>query len=192
MTARRRDQGTNRNPERLIGVRILSRTPREVTSTTGTGHNSWRTVAIRTAAPNASIGQPTQGLDLPPAPTSPVSSKPTHPKTAAATAPRSSVKRFAMIRSRSGSPPSLSARVGVISNVLRPTPILNASGGGPVQDHLSGLPRQHRLESGRVVVDREPMGDHGRDVQARLQHSRHLVPGLEHFAAVDAFDHQPL
>src|SRR3954471_21414107 len=62
----------------------------------------------------------------------------------------------------------------------------------PVEDDLSRLTRSHRLEAALEFLDREVVRDHWRDVEPRLQHGRHLVPGLEHLAAVDAAHVEPL
>ena len=56
----------------------------------------------------------------------------------------------------------------------------------PVQQHLAAVARAGRLEGGLVVGEGEAVGDGRADVQARLQHHAHLVPGLVHLAAVDA------
>ena len=39
-----------------------------------------------------------------------------------------------------------------------------------------------------VIAPVEAVSDHARDVEATLEHYRHLVPGLVHFAAIDAAD----
>src|SRR5579883_3545580 len=62
----------------------------------------------------------------------------------------------------------------------------------PIEDDLAGLAGIHDLEAFQVLVDAIAMGDHGPYVEAALQHRRHLVPRLEHLAAVDALDDQAL
>src|SRR5574340_74207 len=60
--------------------------------------------------------------------------------------------------------------------------------GLPVQDHLAGLARAHHLKSLLEFGERKMMRNHGPDVEAALQHDGHLIPGLVHFAAVDALN----
>src|SRR6476661_8188166 len=62
----------------------------------------------------------------------------------------------------------------------------------PVEHDLSALPREHRRERVLVTLGGIVMGDDRREVEATLQHRDHLVPGLEHFAAVDALDLEAL
>src|SRR5450755_2474186 len=59
---------------------------------------------------------------------------------------------------------------------------------GPVEDDLAALGTANRGE-GRVKVHGiEPVRDNRRDVDARLDEDRHLVPGLEHLPSVDPLD----
>ena len=50
----------------------------------------------------------------------------------------------------------------------------------------------HRREALREIVRRQAVGDDLAHVEAALQHGDHLVPGLEHLAAVDALDGERL
>src|SRR5579863_6838858 len=54
----------------------------------------------------------------------------------------------------------------------------------PIQNHLARIPRAHRLKSLFIVAPREAVGNQLADVKSRLQHHRHLVPGLIHLAAI--------
>src|ERR1700692_4732524 len=56
----------------------------------------------------------------------------------------------------------------------------------PAQNHLPRIPRRHRLEALLILRIVEAVRDHRADIQSRLQHHAHLVPGLVHLAAVDA------
>src|SRR5690606_4696673 len=62
----------------------------------------------------------------------------------------------------------------------------------PVEHDLAGLARPRYVKPLLEAVRAHFMRQHGRDVQAALQHGDHLVPGLEHLAAVDALDEQSL
>src|ERR1700739_3272551 len=66
--------------------------------------------------------------------------------------------------------------------------IPNLSDIGPAEDDLAAQPAAHGGECLLVVAGVEPVRDHRRDVHARLDQHRHLVPGLEHLAAVDPLD----
>ena len=70
--------------------------------------------------------------------------------------------------------------------------LLGSAPRAPVQDDLARVAGAGRRERRLVVAEREAVGDRGRDVQARLEHHRHLVPGLVHLPAVDAPDRQQL
>src|SRR5450756_2056296 len=61
----------------------------------------------------------------------------------------------------------------------------------PRENDLARTTRPHDLERFFVAGDREMVRDDRSDVQAALDHGRHLVPGLEHLAAIDALDGQP-
>ena len=50
----------------------------------------------------------------------------------------------------------------------------------------------HRLEAGLEVVDADAVGDQPGNIEPALQQRDHLVPGLEHLAAVDALERQAL
>src|SRR5580692_10200101 len=58
----------------------------------------------------------------------------------------------------------------------------------PGQDDLAGLARFHCGEAFLEVAKIVAMGDHGADVEPRLEHHGHLVPGFVHLAPVDALD----
>src|SRR5271165_1216994 len=60
----------------------------------------------------------------------------------------------------------------------------------PIQNHFAAVGRAHHLKRRLIIFVAEPMCNHRHDVEARLQQHRHLVPGLIHLAAVDAFDVQ--
>src|SRR5690606_38818449 len=62
----------------------------------------------------------------------------------------------------------------------------------PAQDHLAGLARSHELEGLLVVLVAEAVSDDRLNAEAALEHARHLVPGLEHLPAVNAFQGQAL
>src|ERR1700757_5361665 len=57
----------------------------------------------------------------------------------------------------------------------------------PVENDLSGLAGDHRIESLLEIAVAKAVRDDGRDVDARFEHHAHLVPGLVHFASIDAF-----
>src|ERR1700683_1607243 len=59
---------------------------------------------------------------------------------------------------------------------------------GPVQNDFAGLAADHGFEAFFVVLVAEAVSDDGRDVDAGGDEDGHLVPGLVHFAAVDAAD----
>src|SRR5271154_7512989 len=77
-----------------------------------------------------------------------------------------------------------------------PLPPSRKSGEGtsrrPIQHDLAGLAGAHGLEALLKVARGQPMRDHLADVEAALQHRDHLVPGLEHLAAINALDRQQL
>src|SRR3546814_9238365 len=62
---------------------------------------------------------------------------------------------------------------------------------GPVQHHFAALPRQHGIKPVLELAGAKAMRNDGRYIEPALQHGDHFVPGLEHFAAIDAFDLQP-
>src|SRR4051812_7297353 len=61
----------------------------------------------------------------------------------------------------------------------------NSSRQLPVHHHLAGIAALHGLEAGYVVVDPDTVRDQPGDVERSLHQRDHLVPGLEHLAAVD-------
>ncbi len=56
----------------------------------------------------------------------------------------------------------------------------------PVQDDFTGLARLHGFEAFGEFGVVQAVSDYGADIESALQHHRHLIPGLVHFAAVDA------
>src|SRR5688572_16652915 len=60
----------------------------------------------------------------------------------------------------------------------------------PSQYHLSAHPAPHHIKTLLKILVPKTMRDHRLDIQAGLEHHRHLVPGLIHLAAVDSFDRQ--
>ena len=58
----------------------------------------------------------------------------------------------------------------------------------PVQHDLAAIASMHDFETFVEVLVVEAMGDDLADVQTRLQHDRHLVPGFIHLTAVDALN----
>ena len=58
------------------------------------------------------------------------------------------------------------------------------------EDDLAALAAGGDREGLLEVAVGEAVRDHRRDVEARLEHHRHLVPGLVHLAAVDALDRE--
>ena len=63
---------------------------------------------------------------------------------------------------------------------------------GPVEDDLSALSGEHGLKGLLEIGHGKLVGDHGGGIQAGADHGTHLVPGLEHFATIDAFQDEPL
>src|SRR6185437_16316005 len=59
---------------------------------------------------------------------------------------------------------------------------------GPVEDDLAGMARTHRFKAAFEFAIWEAVGDDGRNVHARFEHDAHFVPGLVHFATIDALD----
>jgi hypothetical protein len=58
----------------------------------------------------------------------------------------------------------------------------------PIEDDFAGVAGAHGVEALFVIAPVEAVSDDLRDVETALEHDRHLVPGLVHFAAVDAAD----
>src|SRR5512144_2547148 len=56
----------------------------------------------------------------------------------------------------------------------------------PLHDDLARFAGARGGERGFVLAEREAVGDRRADVQPRLEHHGHLVPGLVHLPAVDA------
>src|SRR4051812_24115567 len=70
--------------------------------------------------------------------------------------------------------------------------LMAVSSRGPVEDDLARVAGAGGLERGLVIAEPEAMRDRGPDVEARLEHDAHLVPGLVHLPAVDALQGQHL
>ncbi len=70
----------------------------------------------------------------------------------------------------------------VVPSRHRMRPMLSPS---PVHEHLARVARAGRRERRLEVAEPEAMGDRRADVEPRLEHHRHLVPGLVHLPAVD-------
>src|SRR5215831_8316595 len=68
------------------------------------------------------------------------------------------------------------------------TPRDRCSPVSPGEDHLAALGAAHGSEGLLEIGGIEPVCDDWRDVKARFDQHRHLVPGLEHLAPVDALD----
>ena len=62
----------------------------------------------------------------------------------------------------------------------------------PVHDHLAGVARASSGKRGLEVPEPEAVRDRRPDVEPRLEHHGHLVPGFVHFATVDPPDGQHL
>src|SRR5260221_13522718 len=60
----------------------------------------------------------------------------------------------------------------------------------PVEEDAPGVPGVYPLEGALELRVGETVCDHGLDVEAAVEHHRHLVPGLVHLAAVDALDRE--
>src|SRR5882672_1216570 len=60
----------------------------------------------------------------------------------------------------------------------------------PIKDDLPSFPSTHGLEALLIIAPGKTVRDDRRNVQAGFDHDGHLVPGLKHFAAVDALDRQ--
>src|SRR5437868_14531517 len=60
----------------------------------------------------------------------------------------------------------------------------------PVQDHLAAVAGAHHVEAALELGVGETVGDHRADVEPRLEHYRHLVPCLIHFASVNTLEGQ--
>src|SRR5271166_2378471 len=62
----------------------------------------------------------------------------------------------------------------------------------PVEHDLTAIAAAHRLETFEEPARGQAVGDDLAHVKAAFQHRDHLVPGLEHLAAVDALEGQLL
>src|SRR6266702_6964308 len=56
----------------------------------------------------------------------------------------------------------------------------------PVENDLAGVAGAHGGEACLVVTPVHAVSNDAGDIQAALEHHRHLVPGLVHLSAVDA------
>src|SRR5438105_15648113 len=86
---------------------------------------------------------------------------------------------------------STAASLGVLSSA-RGAEVKEAARSRPVEHDLSRLPRAHRLERLQVLLGGESMRQDRPHVEAAREHGAHLVPGLEHLAAVDALEDEAL
>src|SRR5579864_5950189 len=57
----------------------------------------------------------------------------------------------------------------------------------PIEDHFAAVARAHGFEAFLEFPIRKVVSDDGRNVEPAFEHDRHFVPGLIHFAAIDAF-----
>src|SRR5450755_4183712 len=62
----------------------------------------------------------------------------------------------------------------------------------PVQHNLAATSALHQLKTLAVCGGGKAVGDDLADIEAALEHRQHLVPGFEHFAAVDTLHRQHL
>src|SRR4026207_1759122 len=62
----------------------------------------------------------------------------------------------------------------------------------PVHDHLARIARAGCGKRGLEVPETEAVRDRRSDIEPRLEHDRHLVPGLVHLATIDAPDREHL
>ena len=60
----------------------------------------------------------------------------------------------------------------------------------PVQDDFAGLARSHNFKGFLILGIVKSMGDDRGDIQPRLNHHRHFIPGFIHFAAIDPLNAQ--
>src|SRR5690348_12091314 len=72
------------------------------------------------------------------------------------------------------------------------TPLSRSPNAAPVHDDFPRAARSHDAEGLGVLLHGQVMRDDGLELEAALQQARHFVPGLEHLAAVDAFQRQAL
>jgi hypothetical protein len=61
-----------------------------------------------------------------------------------------------------------------------------------IENYLAGRPGVQGLEPLFEILEGQPVGDDGADIQPAAQHGDGLVPGLEHLPAIDALDSNPL
>src|SRR5438046_619914 len=58
----------------------------------------------------------------------------------------------------------------------------------PIEDDFAGLAAEHHVEAFLKFAVMKVVCDHWFNVEAALEHDGHFVPGLVHFASVNAFD----
>src|SRR5207249_4406030 len=58
----------------------------------------------------------------------------------------------------------------------------------PLENHLARLAGKHLIESFLEVRIIEAVSNHGREIEAALNHDGHHVPGLVHLPSIDALD----
>src|ERR1700736_2876794 len=62
----------------------------------------------------------------------------------------------------------------------------------PVQNNFARLPALHQLKALFIFGILKLVRDHWRNIEARLDHSRHFVPCFVHLATIDPFDGQTI
>src|SRR5204863_3177732 len=60
----------------------------------------------------------------------------------------------------------------------------------PIENYFPGVAGLHQLEAFVEFRIGKAVGDDGRNIEPALDERRHLVPRLEHLAAVNSFDRQ--
>src|SRR6056297_636053 len=60
----------------------------------------------------------------------------------------------------------------------------------PIENDLARFAAVHDCEALFELPIVQAVGDDGRNIQPRIDHHRHLVPGLVHFATVDSLEGQ--
>src|SRR5437868_15180713 len=97
--------------------------------------------------------------------------------------------RGAQRRSNPASAPDLDC-VAALAMTRKYRPCRVRRNSFPVEDDLAGLAGDRRGEALLIIGVRQAVGDERIEVQARLEHGRHLVPGLENLAPVNPLDRQ--
>ncbi len=57
----------------------------------------------------------------------------------------------------------------------------------PIQDNFSTVSFFHNFESFLILIGWHPVGDYRADIQTGGKHHFHMIPGFEHFAAINTF-----